>query len=45
MEIDVTVDDMKLYTRPRAVRVNQRIMPDQELIEFICLENQRFGAQ
>jgi len=25
--------------------VNQRIMPDQELIEFICLENQRFGAQ
>ena len=45
MEIDITVDDMKLYTRPWAVRVNQRIMPDQELIEFICLENQRFGAQ
>jgi hypothetical protein len=45
MEIDITVDDTKLYTRPWTVRVNQRIMPDQELIEFICLENQRFGAQ
>ena len=45
MEIDITVEDAKLYTRPWTVRVNQRIMPDQELIEFICLENQRFGAQ
>jgi hypothetical protein len=45
MEIDITVDDAKFYTRPWTVRVNQRIMPDQQLIEFICLENQRFGAQ
>jgi hypothetical protein len=45
MEIDITVDDPKVYTRPWTVRVNQRILPDQELIEFICLENQRFGPQ
>ena len=45
LEIDITVEDPKVYTRPWTVRVNQRIMPDQELIEFICLENQRFGAQ
>jgi len=43
MEIDITVDDPKVYTRPWTVRVNQRIMPDQELIEFVCEENQRFG--
>jgi len=43
MEIDITIDDPKAYTRPWTVRVNQRIMPDQELIEFICEENQRFG--
>lgn len=42
MVIDVTVDDPKSYTRPWTVRVNQRLMPDQELIEFVCLENQRF---
>jgi hypothetical protein len=45
MEIDITVDDPKAYTRPWTVRVNQRLMPDQELIEFVCLENQRFGAR
>ena len=43
MEIDVTVDDPKAYTQPWTVRVNQRLMPDQELLEFVCLENQRFG--
>jgi hypothetical protein len=45
MEIDVTVDDPKIYTRPWTVRVNQKIMPDQELLEFVCLENQRFGKR
>lgn len=43
MEIDVTIDDRKAYTRPFTVRVNQQLMLDEELIEFICLENQRFG--
>jgi len=43
MEIDITIDDPKLYTKPWTVRVNQRVMPDQELLEFVCLENNRFG--
>ena len=43
MEIDITVDDPKAFTEPWTVRVNQSIMLDQELIEFVCLENQRFG--
>jgi len=43
MHIDVTVDDPKAYTKPWTVRVNQEIMVDEELIEFVCLENQRFG--
>ena len=44
MEVDITIDDPKAYTRPWTVRVNQQIMPEQELIEFVCLENQRFGT-
>ena len=44
LEIDVTVDDPKAYTKPWTVRVNQRILPDSELIEFICLENQQFES-
>ena len=36
LEIEVTVDDPKAYTKPWTVKVTQRIMPDTELIEFIC---------
>jgi hypothetical protein len=42
LEIDVTVDDPKGYTKPFTVRINQQIMVDTELIEFICNENQQF---
>ncbi len=43
MQIDVTIDDPKAYTRPFSVRVHHRLMLDgmfdAELIEFICQEN------
>ena len=43
LEIDVTVDDPKAYTKPWTVRVNQRLLADTELIEFVCNENQQFN--
>jgi hypothetical protein len=43
LEIDITIDDPKAYTRPFAVRVEQEIVADgSEMIEFICHENQKF---
>lgn len=39
LEIEITVDDPKTFTRPWSFKLNQRLMPDTELIEFICLEN------
>jgi hypothetical protein len=45
MEIDVTIEDKKVYTKPFTVRVNQSLMLDEELIEFACMENQRFGPE
>jgi hypothetical protein len=43
MDIEITVDDPKAYTKPFTVRVEQRLVPDgSELIEFICHENQMF---
>jgi hypothetical protein len=36
LEIEITVDDPKAYTKPWTVKVNQQIMLDAELIEFIC---------
>ena len=43
LEIDVTIDDPRAYTKPWTVRVNQRLLPDADLIEFICLENNQFN--
>ena len=41
LQIDITIDDPKAYTRPFTVRVNHRLLVDQEMIEFICNENER----
>jgi hypothetical protein len=41
LQIDVTIDDQKAYTRPFTVRVNHRLLVDQEMIEFVCNENER----
>jgi hypothetical protein len=38
LEIEITIDDPKAYTKPWTVRVSQRIYPNTELIEFICQE-------
>jgi hypothetical protein len=42
LEIDVTLDDEKYYSKPFTVRINQRFIPDEEPIEFVCNENQQF---
>jgi hypothetical protein len=41
LEIDITVDDPKAYTKPFTVRVSHQLTVDQELIEFICNENEK----
>ena len=42
LEIDITVDDPKAYAKPFTVRINQRVAVDEEMIEFVCNENQQF---
>jgi hypothetical protein len=41
MEINVTVDDPKAYTKPWTVTIKERLIADAELIDEICLENER----
>jgi hypothetical protein len=41
LEIDVTVDDPKAYTKPWTIRVNQTFAADTDLIEFFCTENEK----
>jgi len=42
LEIQVTVDDPKAYTKPWTVNLKQRIVVDTDLIDEICLENEKF---
>jgi hypothetical protein len=42
LEVKVTVDDPKAYTKPWTVTLKQRIVVDAELIDEICLENEQF---
>ena len=42
LEIKVTVDDPKAYTKPWTVTLKQRIVVDTDLIDEICLENEKF---
>jgi hypothetical protein len=42
LEIDVTLDDAKALTKPFTLRINQRVVVDEEPIEFVCNENQQF---
>jgi hypothetical protein len=39
IEIEQTIDDPKAYTRPFTTRLTWRLMPDTEIIEMVCLEN------
>jgi hypothetical protein len=41
LDIEVTVDDPKAYTKPWTAKMTQRIMLDTELIEFVCNENEK----
>jgi len=41
LEIEIIVDDPQTFTKPWTVKLNQRLMPDTDLIEFVCLENNR----
>ena len=41
MNIQITIDDPKAYTKPWTVTVEPTLLPNTELMEFICLENEK----
>jgi hypothetical protein len=41
LEVEVTIDDPKAYTRPWTVAVHQHLAMDTDLLEYACLENEK----
>ena len=43
LDIEVTVDDPKAYTKPWTVTLHQQLAGDTELVDEICAEGERFA--
>jgi hypothetical protein len=41
LDVMLTIDDVKAYTRPWTVTLHLHLLPDTELLEFVCNENER----
>ncbi|HTR39765.1 MAG TPA: hypothetical protein VMH80_28015 [Bryobacteraceae bacterium] len=41
LDIQVTVDDPKAYTKPWSVKLKERVVVDTELVDEICLEDEQ----
>ena len=39
--VEATIDDPKAYTKPWTITLNQRIVVDTELVDEVCLENEK----
>ncbi len=40
MDVQITIDDPQSYSKPFTIKINQLLMPDTDLIETVCLENE-----
>jgi hypothetical protein len=41
MDLQITIDDPKAYTKPWTVNLPLTLTPDDELIEYVCAENNK----
>ena len=40
LDIEVQFDDPKMYTKPFSIKVTHELHPDQDVLEYICNENE-----
>jgi hypothetical protein len=41
MDLGITFDDPKYYTRPFTLRIGLGLVPDSDLLEYVCTENEK----
>ncbi len=44
MDVRVTIDDPKMYIKPFSIEFKERLLPDTDILEFFCAENERDQA-
>jgi hypothetical protein len=41
MDLQVTIEDLKTYTRPFTIKATELLVPDSDILESICNENEK----
>jgi hypothetical protein len=41
IDVEMTIDDAKTYTRPFTVKLPYRLLPDTDVLESVCAENEK----
>jgi len=44
LDIEITIDDPKMYTRPFTIKVTHELQPDSDIVEYFCSENEKDRA-
>jgi hypothetical protein len=41
MDVAVTIEDPKYYTRPFGFKTGLNLIPDSDVLEYVCAENEK----
>jgi hypothetical protein len=41
LDVETTIDDPKLYTKPLTIHYTELLQPDTDILEYVCQENER----
>ena len=41
MDLQITIEDLKMYTKPFTIKVTEVLVPDSDILEYICTENEK----
>ena len=44
MDLELTIDDPKMYTKPFTVKATEVLIPDSDILEYVCTENEKDRA-
>lgn len=44
LEVEVTIDDPRSYTKPFSIQYTQTLVPDTDILEYVCTENEKDRA-
>jgi hypothetical protein len=41
LDVELTVDDPKIYTKPFTIKYTDLLLPDSDILEYVCEENEK----